>query len=576
MAGGRRRRRSSASSSASNARAAAGLVAGGQRPPPLGQESALAAGDGDHANTDTPPLSASTGNRLARLVLDNTDDPFAYDSELETLSSVSSHSSIGSTNSADLDRALSGPDDLSRLDGSDDEGPAARLGDCMAQGDRDSPGSADMAIHSGIASASSPKGDDSGSVASRADSDSDAPKPGGSYGRFMAKPARPGGSSTAARRRRPAQRAHRQRARAEDENSSSGSAGDGVESQATPAPSSAASKDAESGGDSDDAVAYVASKAASPRGPTGENGGGPGGPADSKEDADADASSSSGSDDEDAAANETRRSAALSELTCIEVEFAQLRERLYCERMQQVQIEEARLVSGRHGEYTRGVEEITASYTQHLARLKYGHEAWVAQRRRLHEAWIRTVNYTFLERRQELRRRLIGAQQRRIWRLRDMRIQEEERYDARMPPGLMAGATDEDLVLVAQQSDEGGAPRQMKHARRMALTAQRCLVHSRRHQLAAPGLDVIEMDADYQAMCLPVYLREPQAGFRHVFVPPLVPETGGAAGKKRKQRQPRQPRKRLALEKEPAAAAAAAAMPADETAAAAAAADGTP
>ncbi|KAJ2768425.1 hypothetical protein IWQ57_003537, partial [Coemansia nantahalensis] len=82
----------------------------------------------------------------------------------------------------------------------------------------------------------------------------------------------------------------------------------------------------------------------------------------------------------------------------------------------------------------------------------------------------------------------------------------------------------------------------------------RCLVHSRKQQLAAPGLDPAEMDADYRAMSLAVYPRTPKAGPRRVFVPPLVPESGSAAaaaavaGKKRKPRQPRQPKKRLAVD----------------------------
>ncbi|KAJ1838088.1 hypothetical protein LPJ73_007185 [Coemansia sp. RSA 2703] len=50
-------------------------------------------------------------------------------------------------------------------------------------------------------------------------------------------------------------------------------------------------------------------------------------------------------------------------------------------------------------------------------------------------------------------------------------------------------------------------------------------------------------------MQIPVYPRERNAnGFRRIFVPPTIPESGAAStGRKRKPRQPRQPRKKQAL-----------------------------
>ncbi|KAJ2757738.1 hypothetical protein IWQ56_006184, partial [Coemansia nantahalensis] len=171
MAGGRRRRRSSASSSTSNAWTAGALAADGRRPPPLvSADAPTPGGDSPAAN---PPAANGDSSRLA---LDGADDPFAYDSELETLSSVSSHSSIGSTNSDDLDQALSNPDALSRVGGSDDDDDD---GVGMLLDDRDPSASADPAIHSESASRDSPKGG----------SDSDRAAAAGDYGRFMAKPA---------------------------------------------------------------------------------------------------------------------------------------------------------------------------------------------------------------------------------------------------------------------------------------------------------------------------------------------------------------------------------------------------
>ncbi|KAJ1740989.1 hypothetical protein H4R22_001091 [Coemansia sp. RSA 1290] len=240
----------------------------------------------------------------------------------------------------------------------------------------------------------------------------------------------------------------------------------------------------------------------------------------------------------DEIADETRRSEALTELTSIEIEFAQLRERLYCERMQQVQIEQDYLLSGRHAEYEKSVSELSRGYSEQLERLQFAHNAWLEQREHLHNTWIRTVNYTLLVRRQELRRRLISAQQRRLWRLRDMRVMEDRRHSEKP-------SVDEDLALIAQSD----MLQQIKQARLLAVTAQRCMVHSRKRPLALSAIDESEMDADYRAMNLPVYPREPKPGFRRIYVPPPIAEPL-VSGKKRKPRQPRQPKKKPALDKD--------------------------
>ncbi|KAJ2357700.1 hypothetical protein H4S01_006440, partial [Coemansia sp. RSA 2610] len=152
------------------------------------------------------------------------------------------------------------------------------------------------------------------------------------------------------------------------------------------------------------------------------------------------------------------------------------------------------------------------AHGERLERLQRAHAAWAAQRQRQHDAWVRAVDYTHCVRRQELRRRLAGAQQRRLWRLRDSRARVE------------AAPADDAL--------------QISRARRMADAARRCLVHARRVPLAAAGLSDAEKDADYGAMHLPVLPRAPKPGFRRVFVPPLAAEPV----RKRKPRQPRKPR----------------------------------
>ncbi|KAJ2484116.1 hypothetical protein EV174_002693 [Coemansia sp. RSA 2320] len=221
--------------------------------------------------------------------------------------------------------------------------------------------------------------------------------------------------------------------------------------------------------------------------------------------------------DEDALASEAQRSSALVELTEIEVEFAKLRERLYSERLQQVQIEEEYLAAGQHAEYERHMEDVSTSHALQLERLQASHEAWGAHRQQMHDGWLRAVKYTYQTQRQELRSRLLAAQRKRMWRLRDARVLEDRCRAEKATP----------------QPHDVASLRQLKRERRAATTAQRCLVHMRQQRLAVAGLDADEMDADYAAMSLPVYAREPRVGgFRRIFVPP--PDD-----KKRKPRQPR-------------------------------------
>ncbi|KAJ2332059.1 hypothetical protein GGI00_002966, partial [Coemansia sp. RSA 2681] len=248
---------------------------------------------------------------------------------------------------------------------------------------------------------------------------------------------------------------------------------------------------------------------------------------------------------EDSVANEARRSEALVELTGIEVEFAKLRERLYSERLQQVQIEEEYLVAGQHIEYERHIEDITAGFVEQMERLQATHEVWLAHRQKMHETRQGSVKYTYLVQRQELRGRLLAAQRKRMCRLRDMRVLEDRRRTERASALRMSGsAADGDLALTAQQQANG--TRLLKRERRAATTAQKCLVHMRQQRLAVPGLDADEMDADYLAMSLPVYAREQKDGaFRRLYVPAaLTAENNPAAEKKRKPRQPRQPKKK--------------------------------
>ncbi|KAJ1932463.1 hypothetical protein FBU59_006364, partial [Linderina macrospora] len=264
--------------------------------------------------------------------------------------------------------------------------------------------------------------------------------------------------------------------------------------------------------------------------------------------------------DGESASNESRRAEALQELTSIEVEFAKLRERLYAERLRQVQIEEEYLVAGQHTEYEKHVEELTATYDSQIKKLDFAHQVWLEQRQNLHDRWTQALNYTFLVQRQELRGRLTEQHQKKLWRLRDLRVQEDRRIAEKAQRQSTAAlamasltaaqiqAINANPVLAAQhriQQQQLIEQRQLEKSRRAlsSVAAQRCMVRKRKNPLATAGIDPDEMDADYAAMNLPVLPREQKRLRRVLFVPGLVEETT-ATGRKRKPRQPKQPRKK--------------------------------
>ncbi|KAJ2383404.1 hypothetical protein GGI23_007148, partial [Coemansia sp. RSA 2559] len=212
-------------------------------------------------------------------------------------------------------------------------------------------------------------------------------------------------------------------------------------------------------------------------------------------------------------------------------------------------IEEDYLLAGRHAEYERNASDITNAYNKQMERLQYEQQEWLKQRQRLHQTLLKSTNYTFLVRRQELRTRMLNAQRMRMWRMRDARVQEDMRFvEKRMASAQMGSYNplpiDEDVALIAQQTNSN--MQQLRWARRAAANAQRCLVHGRKQRLAAPGLDPAEMDADYLAMKLPVHPRKQKGGFRHIYVPPFIldSDVARAAAGTSKKRKPRQPKKK--------------------------------
>ncbi|KAI8323793.1 hypothetical protein GQ54DRAFT_338417 [Martensiomyces pterosporus] len=547
------------------------------------RDAAVSAHDGD--GTDDNLGHSPSGDGYGHL-LDDQDDPFAYDSELETLSSVSSHSSISSSASSMLDRALGYTlDTRPAADSDNEEGSMGEHG-AASQDENEDEGSGDereadgrealseLSDGAAAAGATSPN---SGSAADRIESDSDVPESEKAIrGRS---PRRPSIISARQRRASPsassASRKTSRRVYGSLEDEDEGEADEGEEAD-TEEPTSATNTPAASGDSGADESSTLAADAAlsgdstvlldKTKNPSCISADSYESELSSKEPAtiadecakmsrdaagDKEAHEGDEEDDEeeeDAAANEARRSEALLELTGIEIEFAKLRERLYSERLQQVQIEEDYLIAGQHVDYERHVEEISGAFEEQVEKLQFAHQVWLEQRQKLHDTWIRTVNYTYLVQRQELRTRLVEQQQKRMWRLRDLRVQSDRKF-AHKPANLngvapLANGTSaaiNDMSLIVQQA----AVQQIQRAKKSAALAQKCMSRKRKHGLVAAGIDEAEMDADYMEMRLPVYPREQKNTYRRIYVPPLIPETT-AAGKKRKPRQPRQPRKKKA------------------------------
>ncbi|KAJ1737135.1 hypothetical protein LPJ72_000774 [Coemansia sp. Benny D160-2] len=505
------------------------------------------------------------------------DDPFAYDSDLETLSSVSSHLSISSSNISTLDQAL---ELNSAADPEEQEGDDNQYNETSIPQTSPYEGGLDATEKNKDAS------DDAQSVASDIQAKS----------RSASKRSTPSSSLTSdneeesdqqdtkhsaafrsskASSLQPNKRARYQYVTDETELSSqdqedvdsnsqaSDSGEDSHETNGDAARTSTSTTNTKIASPSsghekrkanaDDVVVVIAASDADKEGSDNQDSTPP-----LAEDAndvadDTENNGDDGSQDEDTGVSEARRSTALAELTGIEIAFAQLRERLYAERLQQVQVEEEYLLAGRHTEYERHVSEITSAYKEQAERLKFEHQEWLKQRQHLHETQLRSTNYTFLVRRQELRSRMLSAQRKRMWRLRDMRVQEDRRSASKAMAASHLSTylplpIDEDVALIAQQTNSN--IQQLRWARRAASNAQRCMVHGRKQRLAAPGLDPAEMDADYTAMNLPVYPREQKGGFRRVFVPPFLLEAEAArtAASANKKRKPRQPKKRRAAD----------------------------
>ncbi|KAJ2744593.1 hypothetical protein GGI20_002846 [Coemansia sp. BCRC 34301] len=493
--------------------------------------------------------------------LEDTDDPFAYDSDLETLSSVSSHSSISSSSSSVLDHTHDQASDADQQhhaqtdcseDDDDIEMASAREGGGhdIDDGNEESGDAHDNERYS--TTTKDNNNNDRDEASDKTDSDSEGSGDDKVEARYLSTPGiisasasttaltRQGRASSSSSKRQSKYAAYRlangEDGDAEDEDGGDSDSQDQCSALDTPETcESNVAKGAGSRSGKRKRPSEIDAESEDNSAP--QSGVGEFGEEEEKGVTQGDLDMS-----EDSVANEARRSEAMIELTGIEVEFARLRERLYSERLQQVQIEEEYLVAGQHMEYERHIEDISAAFVDQMERLQATHEVWLAHRQKMHETRQCSVKYTYLAQRQELRSRMLAMQKKRLWRLRDTRVQDDQRRTERALALRANGSAVDDLI--AQQQAIG--IRLLKRERRAVMTAQKCLVNMRRQRLAVPGLDADEMDADYLAMNLPVYAREQKGGaFRRLYVPAaLTAESDPAAGKKRKPRQPRQPKKK--------------------------------
>ncbi|KAJ2353470.1 hypothetical protein GGH92_000634 [Coemansia sp. RSA 2673] len=521
-----------------------------------------------HEDYESAGLTAGSNRTMAGI--EDADDPFAYDSDLETLSSVSSHSSISSSNGSVLDLALdqtNGTDeqqvDCSEAEDGDDD-MASVQGDANQDTDEGESGDAEeLSAHNddGYGVTTDNNNNDEELASEKAESDSEGSGDDDkSEARYLSKPAmlsasasttmlaRPRRTSSTSSKRQSKYAAYRlengEDGDVEDEDADVSDSQGRCSALGTPetcesgvakslgSRGSKRKRPSEADADSED---NSVPQSGAGVGDLGEFG-------DEEEVTQGDMDGG-----EDNVANEARRSEALVELTAIEVEFAKLRERLYSERLQQVNIEEEYLVAGQHLEYERHIEDISANFVEQMERLQTTHEVWLAHRQKMHEAYQGTVKYTYLVQCQDLRSRMIATQRKRAWRLRDTRVQDDRRRAERVSALRINGsAAVDDVTLIAQQQQEASSLRLLKRERRAATIAQKCFVHMRKQWLIEPGFDTDEMDADYLAMHLPVYAREQREGsFRRLYVPGMLTvEADTPAGNKRKPRQPRQPKKK--------------------------------
>ncbi|KAJ2861426.1 hypothetical protein GGH94_004906 [Coemansia aciculifera] len=558
MAGGRRRRSiTSGSESALNV------------PIPL----AIVPEDSVSIHEDYESAGLTAGSNRTMTGLEDADDPFAYDSDLETLSSVSSHSSMSSSNGSVLDLALdqtNGTDqqqvDCSEAEDDDDDEMASVQGGGDQDTDEGESGDAEeLSAHMDDQyGASAHNNNDEELASDKAESDSEGSGDDKTEARYLSKPGMLSASASTtllSRPRRTSSTSSKRQSKYATYRLENGEDGDIEDEDADVSDSqglcsaldtpetceSGIVKSVGSRGSKRKRQSEADADADSEDNSVPQSGAGAG---DMGEFGDEEEEVTQGDMDggEDNVANEARRSEALVELTGIEVEFAKLRERLYSERLQQVQIEEEYLVAGQHMEYERHIEDISASFVEQMERLQATHEVWLAHRQKMHEAWQSTVKYTYLVQRQELRGRLLAAQKKRAWRLRDTRVQDDRRRAERASalPVNGSAAIEDVMVMIAQQQQQANKIRLFKRERLAATVAQKSLVHMRQQRLAVPGFDTDEMDADYLAMNLPVYAREQKEGaFRRLYVPAmLTAEADAAVGKKRKPRQPRQSKKK--------------------------------
>ncbi|KAJ1921265.1 hypothetical protein H4219_000866 [Mycoemilia scoparia] len=215
---------------------------------------------------------------------------------------------------------------------------------------------------------------------------------------------------------------------------------------------------------------------------------------------------------EDEEALEARRIEALKELTQIEVDFAHLRERLFCERITQLDRERYLLFNSQHPEYQNQINDITNSHNERVEKLKLWHQLRVQQRKKLHASKIEGIKYNYNIHRQAIRGRFIDDQLALLFKLKEAHRRLEREHDD--PQKLAVQHTSSYYFRYITRNQKRPRKQQLK--------------------FILPKLLPAEQNEDFTAMGLPVQNQEKHTQ-RKIFVPSYAPDPN-----ERKRQKPKQ------------------------------------
>ncbi|KAJ1679111.1 hypothetical protein EV182_002707, partial [Spiromyces aspiralis] len=116
---------------------------------------------------------------------------------------------------------------------------------------------------------------------------------------------------------------------------------------------------------------------------------------------------------------EAKRQEAFKELTQIEIDFAHLRERLFCERLSQLDRERYLLFNSQHPEYQNQIDEITKAHNKRVEKVKLLYSLRVEQRKYAYQFQINSIKYNYSVQRQAARYNMLKEQMDQLHKLKE-------------------------------------------------------------------------------------------------------------------------------------------------------------